>query len=88
MSSKFPTLTVQRVQSTVQLIDALYRWSTVLDRLKAFSFPNLESFKLDYCSDSETPDLDDPDDIQEIWVDRFLLGQTDRNPRVIPYDFT
>ncbi|KAG6994057.1 hypothetical protein G7Y79_00047g082830 [Physcia stellaris] len=64
------------------------KWSTVLDRLKAFRFPNLESFKLDYCSDSETPNLDDPDDIQEIWVDRFLLGQTDRNPRVIPYDFT
>lgn len=88
MSGKLLTLTIQRVKSTVQLMGALYRWSTVLDRLKAVSFPNLESFKLVYCSDSETPDLGNPDDIQEVWVHRFLLGQTDRNPRVIPYDFT
>ena len=88
MSSKLLTLTIQRVKSTVQLMGALYRWSTVLGLLKACRFPNLECFKLVYCSDSETPDLDDPDDIEEIWVHPFLLDQTDRNPRVIPYEFT
>lgn len=54
---------------------------------EGFQIPNLKSFKLDYCSDSETADLDDGDDIQEIRVHQYLLGQTDRNPRVLPYEF-
>ena len=71
-----PTLANVKLRS-VKCRDA--KWPVVLDRLRSYSYPKLQSFTLYYYGDWDSV-IDEDDPSFKVDVSDYLLHKTDRNP--------